>query len=187
MTTKRTGIMELSAHQQRAIHQRARQFAEKWGGKANLRESEHSESFMDDFFGIFDIDYYIRNIISEYILPSKQRIDVFWPGVILIENKSSRNSSLHKAFIQAREYYKELEGYYKPKYILVNNFHTFEIYSFRKNHFLRIKALVLIPSQQVRLKAVSKQTAAKQIIPCNPMLAIFSSHAKLTTWTITFP
>lgn len=124
--------MEPGAHQKRRIRQRARQFAERWGSRQRLTESKDSETFIDEFFGIFGIDCFGRNIIFEYRLPSGRRIDVFWPGVILIENKSLSSQSFSEAFEQATRYYEELEDYYKPKYILVNNFHHFEIRSFRK-------------------------------------------------------
>ncbi|MCY4236374.1 MAG: hypothetical protein OXE74_08795 [Cyanobacteria bacterium MAG CAR2_bin_4] len=124
--------MVFSSPQRRIIRQRAGRFAEKWKGRQGLGEREHSEIFIDEFFSIFDIDCYISNIIFEYQLPSGRRIDVFWPGVLLIENKSL-GKNLREAFEQARSYYEELEDYLRPQYILVNDFHNFRISSFRKS------------------------------------------------------
>lgn len=131
----------LRAHQKRRIQQRARQFTERWTSKQELTESKHSEDFMDEFFSIFGIDYHGYNIFPEYELPSKCRIDVFWPSVILIENKSP-GSRLSTAFEQARNYYQELDDYLKPKYILVNDFHHFEIYSFKQGKKEKISSWV---------------------------------------------
>lgn len=78
----------LRAHEKRRIQQQVRQFAEKWSSKQELTESKDHEDFMDEFFSIFGIDYHGYNIFPEYELPSKSRIDVFWPGIIFIENKS---------------------------------------------------------------------------------------------------
>lgn len=113
------------------IRQRAGEFARRWSSKQGLREEEHAEIFIDEFFRIFDIDCYCSNIRFEHKLPSGGRIDVLWPGVVLIENKSP-DANLDEAFQQARNYYQELEDYLKPKYILINNFYHFRIYSFRK-------------------------------------------------------
>ena len=121
--------MELSARQKRRIRQRAKEFAEKWSSKKGLKESKDSEDFIGEFFGIFGIDCFGGNIEFEYELPSSGRIDVFWPGVILIENKSP-GKNLREAFEeQGMKYYQDLEDYLRPKYVLVNDFHHFEIYT----------------------------------------------------------
>ena len=124
--------MVFSSYQRRMIRQRARRFADQWNGKQKLKESEDSEIFIDEFFGIFDIDCYASNIIFEYRLSSGRRIDVFWPGVILIENKSPGSSLSETCRQQAVSYYEEIEDYLRPKYVLINNFHHFIIFSSRK-------------------------------------------------------
>ena len=124
--------MIFSSYQRRMIRQRSRQFADQWNSKQKLSESEDSEIFIDEFFGIFDIDCYASNIIFEYKLSSGRRIDAFWPGVILIENKSPGSSLSETCRQQAVSYYKELEDYLRPKYVLINNFHHFRIFSFRR-------------------------------------------------------
>ncbi|MCY4054672.1 MAG: hypothetical protein OXF67_02155 [Cyanobacteria bacterium MAG CAR4_bin_6] len=125
--------MVFGSPQRRIIRQRAGEFAARWNSRQELRETEHSGIFIDEFFSIFDIDCYLSNIIFEYELPSGGRIDVFWPGVILIENKSL-GKNLDEAVEQAKRYYGQLEDYLKPKYILVNDFHNFRISSFKKAH-----------------------------------------------------
>ena len=122
-------MMESRSHENQ---QRAKQFAEKWSGKERLKEIKDSRDFINDFFGIFGIDCLSSNIIFEYKLNSSGSIDVFWPGVILIENKSP-GSRLSQAFEQARNYYGDLEDYLKPKYILINNFNDFEIYTLKRS------------------------------------------------------
>ena len=125
--------MGLTAHQKRRIQQQARQFAEKWSSKKGLKEDRDSEAFIREFFDIFGIDCLGNNITFEYELNSSGRIDVFWPGVILIENKSP-GSRLSEAFKQTKKYYQDLDNYLRPKYILVNNFNDFEIYMFKRGH-----------------------------------------------------
>jgi len=54
-------------------------------------------------------------------------IDLFWPGVLLVEQKS-RGRNLKEAYEQAGTYVDGLPESKRPKYILLSDFKTFELY-----------------------------------------------------------
>jgi len=53
-------------------------------------------------------------------------IDLFWPGTLLVEQKS-QGSNLVKARAQATDYYLALKDYERPRYILFSDFQSFEL------------------------------------------------------------
>ena len=123
--------MELSSEQRRRIHQRAERFVERWTRKHNVTECRESQTFINEFFGVFDIDRFASKIQFEYDIARNRdyrRIDVFWPGVILIENKTP-GESLDQASKQAKRYFDMLGERHLPKYVLINNFRIFRIHS----------------------------------------------------------
>ena len=54
-------------------------------------------------------------------------IDLFWPGVLMVEQKSAGHD-LEKAYGQAGTYFDALPGNKRPRYILVSDFQTFELH-----------------------------------------------------------
>ena len=54
-------------------------------------------------------------------------IDLFWPGVLLVEQKSA-GRDLRKAYEQAWEYFDALPERERPRFILVSDFQTFELH-----------------------------------------------------------
>ena len=54
-------------------------------------------------------------------------IDLFWPGVLLVEQKSA-GRDLTKAYEQAGDYFDALPEQERPRYILVSDFQTFELH-----------------------------------------------------------
>jgi len=54
-------------------------------------------------------------------------IDLFWPGVLLVEQKSA-GRSLAGAYDQAGEYFDALKMRDRPRYILVSDFQNFELH-----------------------------------------------------------
>ena len=54
-------------------------------------------------------------------------IDLFWPGVLLVEQKSA-GRDLRKAYEQAGEYFDALPERERPRFILVSDFQTFELH-----------------------------------------------------------
>ncbi|MYA90614.1 MAG: hypothetical protein F4026_03415 [Synechococcus sp. SB0669_bin_8] len=126
------GQGELSREQRERIREKANQFARRWTRKHNLAEHKESQTFINEFFGIFDIDRFASNIEFEYNISrngKNRRIDVFWPRVILIEHKTS-GRNLNEAFDkQVKEYFDMLKEKDHPEYILISSFRLFRIYS----------------------------------------------------------
>ena len=54
-------------------------------------------------------------------------IDLFWPGVLIVEQKSA-GRDLAKAYEQAGGYFDALPEHLRPRYILVSDFQTFELH-----------------------------------------------------------
>lgn len=84
------------------IRTRAYAFVNEW--KDAQKENAESQSFWNDFFNVFGLSR--RRVASFERAATKQdglagRIDCFWPGVMLIEQKS-RGVDLDKAEGQAR-------------------------------------------------------------------------------------
>ena len=119
--------MRLSWNEVRA---RAAAFAEKWRDATSEKSETHS--FYNDFFEIFGVQ---RRTVGRYEEHVKKReldhsagyIDLFWPGVLIVEQKSA-GRALKKAYEQAGGYFDALREYERPRYILVSDFQTFELH-----------------------------------------------------------
>ena len=99
------------------IRARAATFAADW--KDASYERGETQSFYNDFFQVFGIS---RRSVARYEEPVKRLgnkrgfIDLFWKGVLLIEQKSAgRDLALAKE--QAFEYFPELKEYELPRYL----------------------------------------------------------------------
>jgi len=106
-------------------------FADKW--KSYTDEKQHARGFWSDFFttlcGVDDqeeagIEYEKR--VKSTISGNQEYIDVYWKNVALIEHKSS-GENLDKAELQARGYWLSLAPGYRPKTIIISDFHNFRI------------------------------------------------------------
>ena len=110
------------------IRVRAAAFAEEWHDAA--REKDETQSFYNDFFSIFGVK---RRTVARYeehvkrLDNSSGFIDLFWPGVLLVEQKSA-GRDLTKAYGQAGDYFDALPEQERPRYILVSDFQTFELH-----------------------------------------------------------
>ncbi|MCY3955463.1 MAG: N-6 DNA methylase [Nitrospira sp.] len=110
------------------IRTRAAQFAHEW--KDAAYEKGETQSFYNDFFGIFGVqrrsvaryEQHVRKLDSQHGF-----IDLFWPGVLLVEQKSA-GRDLAKAYGQAGEYFDVLPEKDRPRYILVSDFQNFELH-----------------------------------------------------------
>ena len=108
------------------IRHNAIRFANEWAGET--REEAEGKSFWDDFFTVFGIR---RRLVATFEEPVKNIrgqygfIDLFWPGVALVEHKSF-GKDLGKAESQAFRYIQDLarEGRAKeiPRYVIVSDF-----------------------------------------------------------------
>jgi len=117
--------MRLSWNEVRA---RAAVFAEDW--KDTARERGETQSFYNAFFRVFGVQ---RRSVARYeahVAKLDNRsgfIDLFWPGMLLIEQKSA-GRDLSKAYEQAGEYFDALPERERPRFILVSDFQTFELH-----------------------------------------------------------
>ena len=128
--------MRLSWNEVRA---RAAAFAEDW--KDAAYEKGETQSFYNAFFDVFEVRR--RNVAryEAHVAKLDNRsgfIDLFWPGVLLVEQKSA-GRDLRKAYEQAEEYFDALAERERPRFILVSDFQTFEL------HDLDERELVAFP------------------------------------------
>ena len=110
------------------IRARAAGFARKWADAAY--EKGETQSFYNDFFEVFGVQRRSVARYEEHIKNLDNRsgfIDLFWPGVLLVEHKSA-GRDLTQAFGQAGRYFDALDERERPRYILVSDFQTFELH-----------------------------------------------------------
>ena len=116
--------MRLSWNELRA---RAADFAREWSDAAY--EKGDTQGFYNAFFAIFDIK---RRSVARYEQHVKKLdnrdgyIDLFWPSVLLVEQKS-RGRSLSAARAQALEYFDALAEHERPRYLLLCDFQNWEL------------------------------------------------------------
>lgn len=109
------------------IRANAARFASDWAGKGY--EKGDTQTFYNEFFAVFgrrrrDVALYEKAVKK---LGAQQGfIDLFWPGQLLIEQKSM-GRSLADARAQAVDYAIALKDHEKPRYIMLSDFQTFEL------------------------------------------------------------
>lgn len=131
------------------IRARAARFSEEW--KDAHYEKGQTQTFYNEFFEVFgrrrrDVAVYEEKVKK---LNDKQGfIDLFWPGQLLVEQKSS-GRNLKDAREQALDYYVRLKERERPRYILLSDFQTFELLDLesREEYSFRLSEL----SEKVRL------------------------------------
>jgi len=110
------------------IRVRAARFAEEWAGATY--EKGETQSFYNEFFDVFGIQ---RRKVASFEEPVKKLgnkqgfIDLFWKGVLLVEQKSA-GRDLSKAKQQAFDYFPGLKDSELPRFILLSDFQSFELY-----------------------------------------------------------
>lgn len=110
------------------IRARAAAFTREWEG-ARYEKGE-TQSFYNDFFEIFGVRRRSVARYEEHVKKLNDKtgfIDLFWPGVLIVEQKSA-GRDLAKAYGQAGEYFDALKDIDRPRYILVSDFQSFELY-----------------------------------------------------------
>ena len=108
------------------IRHRAIAFSNEWTGVTSERAEK--QTFWNEFFNVFGIR---RRVVASFEEPVKKisgeygYIDLFWPGVVLVEHKSF-GKDLGKAESQAFRYVQDLarEGRTDeiPRYVIVSDF-----------------------------------------------------------------
>ncbi len=110
------------------VRVRAATFAEEWSSA--VRETSETQSFYNAFFRVFGVE---RRSVARYeehvakLDNSSGFIDLFWPGVLIVEQKSA-GRDLSKAYGQAGEYFDALAERDRPRFILVSDFQTLELH-----------------------------------------------------------
>jgi len=128
------------------IRIRAAGFARDWAGEGY--EKGQTQLFYRDFFNIFGVP--VRRVASfeEPVWNLGERrgfIDLFWKGVLLVEQKSS-GRNLVKAKEQALAYFPGLKDTELPRFILLSDFQNFELYDLDEGKEYRFP-LVELPQQ----------------------------------------
>src|SRR6202050_877649 len=110
------------------IRARAARFADEW--KDAHYERGESQTFYNEFFEVFGVT---RRRVASFEEPVKKLgasrgfIDLFWKGVLLVEQKSA-GRNLAKAKEQAFDYFEGIKEHELPRYILLSDFQTFELH-----------------------------------------------------------
>ncbi len=110
------------------IRVRATQFVKAW--QDTSYGSREAHNFYNDFFDVFGVTRGSVARYEEYGRKLDNRagyIDLFWPGVLLVEQKSS-GRDLARAYSQASECFDALPERERPRYILVSDFQSFELH-----------------------------------------------------------
>lgn len=115
------------------IRARAAAFAADWAKEGY--EKGQTQLFYRDLFEVFGVP--VRRVAS-FEEPVKNLgdrrgfIDLFWKGVLLVEQKSA-GRDLKKAKTQALDYFPGLKDTDLPRYILLSDFQTFELYDLEED------------------------------------------------------
>ena len=111
------------------VRTRAATFANEWRDAAY--ERGETQSFYNAFFQVFGVQRRSVARYEEHVAKLGSRrpgfIDLFWPGVLIIEQKSA-GRDLRAAYEQAGNYFDALPEHLRPRYILVSDFQTFELH-----------------------------------------------------------
>lgn len=110
------------------IRNRAQSFSKEW--KDAQYEDGQTQLFYNDFFQIFGIDVRRVGTFERKVQMIDQNrrgsIDLFWPSVLLVEQKSA-GKDLLKAENQALDYVLGLKDKELPKYVLSCDFQRFRL------------------------------------------------------------
>lgn len=115
------------------IRARAATFAKEWAGEGY--EKGQTQLFYRDFFEVFGVP--VKRVASfeepvKNLGEKRGFIDLFWKGVLLVEQKSV-GRDLKKAKQQALNYFPGLKDSDLPRYILLSDFQTFELYDLEED------------------------------------------------------
>lgn len=119
------------------IRSRAAEFSRQWADASY--EKGETQSFYNDFFEIFGVK---RRSVARYeehvqkLDNSSGFIDLFWPGMLLVEQKSA-GRDLNPARKQAGDYFDALPEKDRPRYILLSDFQNFELLDRDERKLLR--------------------------------------------------
>lgn len=110
------------------IRARLAQFSERW--KDATDEHAEAKSFWDELFNCYGT---LRRHVAAFEAPIKKTdgnpgfIDLLWKGKLVVEHKS-RGKDLKKAKEQAQDYIARLRPADRPRYLVVCDFHEFQLF-----------------------------------------------------------
>ncbi len=110
------------------VRNRAASFADDWRDAGY--EKGETQSFYNAFFRVFGVQRSSVARYEDHVSKLDNRsgfIDLFWPGVLLVEQKSA-GRDLKAAYDQAGAYFDALPERNRPRYILVSDFQTFRLH-----------------------------------------------------------
>ena len=110
------------------IRVRAAAFARDWADAAY--EKGETQPFYEAFFRVFGVERRSVARYEEHVRRLDDRsgyMDLFWPGVLLVEQKSA-GRDLEAAAEQADEYFDALPERDRPRYRLLSDFRAFDLY-----------------------------------------------------------
>ena len=146
------------------VRTRAAEFAREW--KDAAYEKGETQSFYNDFFQVFGVR---RRSVAHYEKQVRKLdnhtgfIDLFWPGVLLVEQKST-GRNLSDAYDQAEEYFTALKENQRPQYILVSDFQSFELHDLDEREITRFSLNELPDFVEVFdfIRGIQKRTFREQ-------------------------
>ncbi len=110
------------------IKNRAAAFSKEWQDAAN--EDSQAKPFLIGFFEVFGIT---NKRVATFEHAVKKHggkegyVDLFWPGILLVEMKSS-GKDLDRAYDQAMDYFSGIHERDIPRYVLVCDFQRFRLH-----------------------------------------------------------
>ncbi|HLP28668.1 MAG TPA: DNA methyltransferase [Candidatus Didemnitutus sp.] len=110
------------------IRANATAFAERW--KDEVSEDAEAKTFWHEFFAVFGVDRKrVASFEKQVTKTGKNQgfIDLFWPGVCLVEHKSA-GRDLDKALAQAVDYFSGLKDHELPRYVIVSDFQRIRLH-----------------------------------------------------------
>jgi hypothetical protein len=114
------------------VRNRASAFA-KDNAAASYEKGE-TQTFYNEFFEVFGVTRKRVAVFEKQVRKldnSSGFIDLFWPGQLVIEQKSA-GKNLDKANLQALDYCASLKAAEHPRFILVCDFQTFRLYDLQE-------------------------------------------------------
>ena len=149
------------------IRSKASQFAKDWSDASD--ERAQAQEFWIAFFDIFGLR---KPRIASFEHAVKKHgggqgfIDLFWPGVLLVEHKS-RGKNLERAQDQAMDYFPGLKERDLPRYVLVSDFARMRLFDLQERHDVEF-ALAELPKHIKRFAFVAGYRT-QQIRPQDPV------------------
>ncbi len=120
------------------IRTRAAAFAQNWEGQGY--EKGQTQLFYRDLFEVFGMP--VRRVATfeepvKNLGEKRGFIDLFWKGVLLVEQKSI-GRDLKQAKEQALHYFPGLKNNDLPRYILLSDFQSFELYDLEEDECVSV-------------------------------------------------